>query len=298
MTGGQGAAAGAPKARWLIVHADDYGLTPAVSEGILRGHRDGILTSTSVLTLAPGFGPSARRLASSPIDVGVHLAAVGEDPPLLGAREIPTLVDRRGRLASSWKVLAPRLAAHRVDPSDLAREFGAQIDAAVSGTGRRPTHLDTHQHLHLWPSVAAVVVELARARGIPAIRVPRSHRAGVGTAVRALSRRLERRAVAAGLVAPDDSSGLDEAGRVDQRALAAAVEGFARRGAAVAELGCHPGEADDPDRHRYRWGYTWSTELEALTSSEARQAVARAGFTLGGYDAVVDAGAAGRGPRA
>ncbi|HEX7094516.1 MAG TPA: ChbG/HpnK family deacetylase, partial [Acidimicrobiales bacterium] len=85
--------------RLLIVNADDYGLTAAVSAGILRAHRNGIVTSTSVLALAPGFRQSAAWLLDEPsLGVGAHLALVGEDPPLLSAREIPTLVDRRGRL--------------------------------------------------------------------------------------------------------------------------------------------------------------------------------------------------------
>ncbi|HEX2850358.1 MAG TPA: ChbG/HpnK family deacetylase [Acidimicrobiales bacterium] len=278
---------GRPDRRVLIVHADDYGLTEAVSAGILRGHEDGIITSTSVLTLAPAFASTAPRLAASPIDVGVHLAAVGEDPPMLSAREIPTLVDRRGRLPLSWKVLLPRLAARRVDPADVAREFAAQVEAAVTATGRRPTHLDTHQHLHLWPSIATVVVDLARREAIAAIRVPRSHRPGIGTGVRRLSRRLEKAARGAGLQVPDDSTGLDEAGRVDGAALQAAVDGFARRGARVAELGCHPGEHDDPHRHRYAWGYTWGAELDTLTAPESRRIVAAAGFELGGYEVLV-----------
>ena len=69
--------------------------------------------------------------------MGVHLAAVGEDPPLLSAREVPTLVDRRGRLARSWRAFLPRAAAGRVDPDDLRREFGAQI-AAVRAAGGDP----------------------------------------------------------------------------------------------------------------------------------------------------------------
>ncbi|MDP9418579.1 MAG: ChbG/HpnK family deacetylase, partial [Actinomycetota bacterium] len=79
--------------RLLIVNADDYGLTAGVSRGILRAHREGIVTSTSVLAVAPGFATTVGWLGESPqLDVGAHLAAVGEDPPLLSAAEIPTLV--------------------------------------------------------------------------------------------------------------------------------------------------------------------------------------------------------------
>ena len=273
----------------LIVNADDYGLTEQVSAGILRAHRDGIVTSTSVLTLAPGFRTAGPWLTDHPgLGVGVHLAAVGEDPPLLEARQVPTLVGRRGRLAPSWRHLLPRLAAGLVDPTDLRREFAAQIEA-VRAVGASVSHLDTHQHLHLWPSVASVVLDLARAEDIPAVRVPRSHRLPLAPGLNRLARNLARRAASSGVVTPADSSGVDEAGGMDLAGLNRALDGFVRRGAPSAELGTHPGEPVDPDRHRYRWGYHWGDELGLLTSSAAREAVESRGFVLGDYRALATA---------
>lgn len=270
--------------RLLIVNADDYGLTRAVSAGILRAHRQGLVTSTSVLTLAPGFGPTGAWLADEArLGVGVHLAAVGEDPPLLAAAEIPSLVDGRGRLAISWRVFLRRAVAGRVDPDDLRREFAAQVDA-VAALGIPLSHLDSHQHLHMWPAVRPVVVDLAVSRGIPAIRVPRSHRRHpLGMVVNGLAARLAAAAREAGLRFADDASGVDEAGHLDRPRLEAALDGFVARGAASAELGTHPGEGDDPDRHRYRWDYTWNDELAVLLAPESRRAVEDRGFVLGRY---------------
>ncbi|MFN0090689.1 MAG: ChbG/HpnK family deacetylase [Acidimicrobiales bacterium] len=269
----------------LIVNADDYGLTPAVSQGILDAHRRGVVTSTSALALAPGFARCARWLDDHPeLGVGVHLAAVGEDPPLLTAAEIPTLVDRRGRLAASWRQFLPRAAAGRIDPADLRREFAAQL-AAVRAARPAPTHLDTHQHLHLWPLVGRVVLELASAEGVPAVRVTRSAaRSPVGAGVRRLARRLEHAAAGAARQSPARFAGLDEAGRLDEAALVAALEALA--GAESAEIGCHPGAGDDPDRARYRWGYSWEAELAALCSPGVRRRVDQLGFRLGTFAAL------------
>ena len=148
----------------------------------------GIVTSTSVLALAPGFAPSVRWLDDAPhLGRGAHLAAVGEDPPLLSAREVPTLVDRRGRMWSSWRVFLPRAAAGRIDPDDLRREFAAQIDA-ITSAGVAIDHLDTHQNIHLWPMVSDVVLGLGRAARRPnrpghpvdRARAGRCHRAAAG----------------------------------------------------------------------------------------------------------------------
>lgn len=277
--------------RLLIVNADDYGLTEAVSAGILRAHHDGLVTSTSVLAVAPGFASTGKWLAGeADLGVGAHLAVVGEDPPLLSAAEVPTLVDRRGRFAISWRVFLRRSVAGRVDPADLRRELTAQVEA-VAGLGVTVDHLDSHQHLHMWPLLQPVVIDLALACGVPAVRIPRSHRRHpVTVVVNRLSTRLAAAARAAGLRFAEDASGVDEAGHLDGRNLVAALDGFVARGAASAELGTHPGEPDDPDRHRYEWDYTWDDELNVLLAPESRKAVEDRGFVLGRYSDLPHAG--------
>ncbi|MGQ0617811.1 MAG: ChbG/HpnK family deacetylase [Acidimicrobiia bacterium] len=276
--------------RLLIVNADDYGLTQGVSRAILRAHHDGIVTSTSALAVGPAFAATAPWLDEAPaLGVGAHLAAVGEDPPLLSAAEVPTLVDRHGRLALSWRQFLPRMAAGRVDPADLEREFAAQIEAVVAAVGRsRVTHVDTHQHLHLWPRVGTVVLTLAQRWKVPAVRVPGSvSRAPAGLAVNALAARLRRRLRTAGSpAAPEAFAGFDEGGTLAEPELVATVDRLGATGAVTAELGLHPGEHDDPDLARYQWGYRWGDELAALVSSTAREAVARNGFELGSFAAL------------
>jgi predicted glycoside hydrolase/deacetylase ChbG (UPF0249 family) len=277
----------------LIVNADDYGLTAAVSRAILCAHRDGIVTSTSALAVAPGFEAAAPALRDTgSIGVGAHLAAVGEDPPLLSARDVPTLVDRRGRLASSWRVFLPRMAAGRVDPDDLRREFRAQVEC-LQGAGLTLGHVDTHQHLHLWPAVGEVVLDVAAQAGVRAMRIVHSGARGpVGSTVRRLAARLERRARARGVRFPGTAAGLDEAGTLDLPALMGAIERLGRAPVASAELATHPGEAADPDLDRYRWGYVWDRELAALVDPGVRRRVDEAGFRLGTYADLASASAA------
>lgn len=280
--------------RTLIVNADDYGLTEAVSTGILRAHSDGVLTSTSVLVLAPAFATTASWLRDTEgIGIGAHLAVVGEDPPLLSAREIPTLVDARGYLPSSWRKLLPLVATRRIDLADVEREWAAQLDA-LRGAGLTVDHLDSHQHVHVFPGLSGVALRLATTHGIPAVRVTRSASNGpVGRVVRRLAGSFATRAQTAGLVFPGDAAGLDEAGRLDVARAVEAVERLAAGGAEVMELSGHPGEHDDPHRHRYAWDYRWGDELDALCSPLVRAAVARHALRLGTYRDLVAAGAPG-----
>jgi predicted glycoside hydrolase/deacetylase ChbG (UPF0249 family) len=275
--------------RLLIVNADDYGLTAGVCRAIVRAHRDGIVTSTSALALGPAFTTGSAFLDDVPeLGVGVHLAVVGEDPPLLAKSEIPSLVGDDGRLALSWKRFLPRAFAGRVDIADLRRELSAQLDA-VSGAmpGRALTHLDTHQHLHLWPPLGSLVIELARERGIPAVRVTRSAgHGGRALVVNRLGRRFDAKARAAGLRTTDAFAGFDEGGTLVTEVLVRTIDRLGATDARTVEIGIHPGEHDDADLARYEWGYRWADEFDALISPDVRAAVERNAFTLGSYAAL------------
>ncbi|HIG74258.1 MAG TPA: ChbG/HpnK family deacetylase [Bacteroidetes bacterium] len=151
------------------------------------------------------------------------------------------LWSRRGRLAA------------------VAREWSAQADAFEDIWGQTPTHLDSHQHVHLAPPLARLAVEIAASRGIPRIRAPRNGSPGRGLAGRAetavfyaLGRRLARRATSAGLVVPDTFDGFTVSGRASRLAL----REFRQSG--VTEWMVHPGERDEPG------GYARRQEVGAL----------------------------------
>jgi predicted glycoside hydrolase/deacetylase ChbG (UPF0249 family) len=242
------------------------------------------VTAASIICVGAAFQVAARLARDSPsLSVGVHLAMVGEDPPLLTTREIPTLVDGRGRFPRSWRTVVARAAGRRIDPADVRREFSAQLERARD-IGIPLTHIDTHQHVHLWPDIAEVTIQLARAHGIRALRIPCSHRrrpVGVGVAV--LSRRLRARARDAGLRFTETHFGLDESGQIDKTTLACAIRRAAGQGRRTAELTVHPGAHDDPELARFPWGYAWGRELEALLDPAARELVGQVGYRLGSF---------------
>ncbi|NMR19429.1 ChbG/HpnK family deacetylase [Cellulomonas fimi] len=268
----------------LVVTADDLGLTDGVCRAVHAAHTGGIVTATSLLAVGQAFDTAAAMLRATPtLELGAHLALVGEDPPLLPARRVPTLVDARGAFPLTYRTVVARGLAGRIDPDDVRRELTAQLERVLS-VGVPVTHLDTHQHTHLWPVVGEVVTELAGRYEIPAVRLPSSRARGpVGIAVRTLSRRLERRLDAHGLARTDGYAGLDEAGSLDLGRLDAALAGAARDGVASLEVNAHPGEAGEPELHRFAWGYRWADELAALTDPRARELVERRGFRLAAF---------------
>lgn len=273
----------------LVMTADDYGLTEGVCRGIVAAHRHGVVTATSVLAVGRAFDYGASLLRDAPtLAVGAHLALVGEDPPLLSAAEIPTLVGRDGRFPLSYRTVVRRAALRRIDPDDVRREFAAQLER-IRSAGLAPEHIDTHQHLHLWPSIGQVVAQLAAESGISAVRRPWSASRGpTGVGVRVLGRRLGRRLEECGLASTALYAGLDEAGRLDLTDLAAALGRAVERGAHSLEINTHPGE-EDPDMSRFEWGYRWGDELALMQSPQTAALIEARGFRLGAMQALGEA---------
>ena len=261
----------------LVVNADDFGMSPAISRGILRAHRDGIVTSTSLLGNCPDLDQARALLAEAPnLGVGVHLALV-EGGPVAEAARVPTLLAADGRFRSRGAEFISAWTRRHIDAADVEREFDAQV-ARVRDAGIKIDHLDTHHHLGFLPVVGRTVEAVARKHGIAAIRSAietptlswatdprRGLKAGVLTGLGWLSRRqlgLRRHTA--------QSWGYVESGRLDEVRV---LEIIGRLAPGPHEIICHPGEESTT-------GYDHAGELRALTSQKVRRAIGQRGVTL------------------
>ena len=245
-----------PAAKVLIVNADDFGLTPGVSRGILEAHRNGIVTSTTLLVNRE-IPPAQRdELQASGLGVGVHLnLTLGT--PVSNPRRVPSLVDAEGRFIRDAREAAARA---RIDEARI--ELGSQIDAFRKIMGRFPTHLDTHHHVGRHDPILDLVLDFARALKVPV----RSQDAAVRTAARRL-----------GLRTPDHFMG--ESGPEPYWSRERTLEHLAGLPTGLSEFMTHPGYFDD-DLAYSRYGRQRETELAGLTDPECRRAVERHGIQL------------------
>jgi len=156
----------------LIVNADDFGLTSGVNRAIIELHSAGVLTSTSLMARAGATDEAIELAVRTPtLGVGCHVVLV-DGEPVLPPDQIPTLVDSRtGCFPSSLNTFLARLFTGRIRATEIEAEAGAQIDF-LQQRGVRLTHIDTHKHTHVFPTVLRPVLRAARARGIHAIRNP------------------------------------------------------------------------------------------------------------------------------
>jgi predicted glycoside hydrolase/deacetylase ChbG (UPF0249 family) len=244
----------------LIVNADDFGYTESVSAGILRAHRDGIVTATTLMTNAPHTDGAAKLARATPsLDVGVHLV-VSFDRPLADVARLRTLVDADG------KFYRPKgLLARDIDREEALLEYRAQYDRARELLGREPTHVDSHHWVHDHPALEWAIGELAR---------------DTGAAARIHSDAQRDRLRARGVRTPDHFvREFQHEGKVGVEQLLALLKRLATR-EGVTELMCHPGENDEGLVKRSAYARERPTELATLTDPRARAAVKGLGITL------------------
>lgn len=271
----------------LIVNADDLGLHPALDAGILRAHREGIVTSATLLVMGPSAAEAVPRARAQGLALGVHLALSTALAPAAPAAEVPTVAPG-GRLRASWADFARAWITGRVRRVEVERELSAQL-AKARELGAEVDHLDAHQHLHLLPGIRPLVEALARREGL-AVRWPdrlprRDWLRAPGPAVKTLLLTVLAR------VAPRPPSGVRrvsaggvfEAGRLNEGALLALLDALPE---GDFEVGCHPGEGAPHVPEDPAWTYGWQTELEALTCPRVKARLHERGITLTTYAAL------------
>ena len=287
----------------LIVNADDFGMAPGVNRAIVESHRTGIVTSTSLLANAAAFDEAAALARANPtLAIGVHLNLT-EGRPLSNPAKLGALVTGSGEFLGNPESLFFRMVAGRVSLDAIEREYHAQIQRVLAA-GIHPTHLDGHQHVHMWPPVFALTARLAAEYGMAGVRSSRERRidfhglwrrnarlrgkilvqAGVGLGLAFLAVASRAALAAAGVATPDYFYGVSATGYLDRETLADVLRDVPE---GVSELMCHPGYVDATlERVSTRLLRQRETEFEAVAAPEARILAASLGIELVTYRAL------------
>lgn len=157
--------------RYLIINADDLGYSEGINAAIDRCSRQGVLRSATLMANGPAFEHAvAIAKSNGSLTVGVHLN-LSEWQPVSDPDRVAGLVDEFGFMRSSPWGLAHGLFAGSISKRDIRRELHAQV-AKILDYGLRPTHLDSHKHVHVLPQVLEVLLEIAAKYSIRWIRKP------------------------------------------------------------------------------------------------------------------------------
>jgi predicted glycoside hydrolase/deacetylase ChbG (UPF0249 family) len=192
---------------YLIVNADDFGMSDGVNGGIILAHEQGIVTSASLMVHGRGARDAADYARSNHrLGVGLHC-------------DLGEWVLRGGE----WEQVY-----HVVDTSDrsaVRAEVRRQLDGFRALMDRNPTHIDSHQHTHRREPVRSEMQEMADELGVPLREVDdRVRYCGAFYGLDADGTKLSRRLTPEGL-----------------RGIIASLE------PGIVELGVHPGLDPDPD---------------------------------------------------
>ncbi len=223
--------------RTLIVNADDFGLSPGVNRGILHAHQHGIVTSTSLMVRGPAAQDGVRAARQHPaLAIGIHVD--------LGEWHYTD-----GEWKERYRVVAMD------DAAQVATEVAAQLEAFRRMTGREPTHLDSHQHVHHDRNVKPALLEIGDRLGVP---------------VRAMTPGIRHEGAFYG----QDGRGVPYPDAISVQALVAVITALP---SGTTELACHPGFDSDLET-TYR--EERAIEVAALCHHDVRAAIEGEGIAL------------------
>ncbi len=156
--------------RRIIINGDDFGMAPGINQAIKMLHRQGRLSSVSVIVNMPWSDEALLYLREvGDLPAGLHLNLT-TGRPVLAAEKVPSLVEASGEFYRLHALL-PRLISGRVRQQEIQAEITAQMERFLAA-GISAQHIDSHQHLHAIPIVANEAAALMNRFGVTAVRNP------------------------------------------------------------------------------------------------------------------------------
>ena len=256
----------------LIVNADDFGLHPLINAGIIKGHQEGFITSTSLMPSAPCWQEAVRLAKENPrLGIGVHLTLVGSVPSVLPKEQVSSLLDDDGLFLPDYVAFAKRYYSGAVKKAELEAELRAQLERALS-CGVNITHIDSHQHTHVLPGINSLVLKLSNEYNIIRVRIPKEGYLFTGGFQTGVGRLIGRsglsfcadmaalRADSLGLRHPQHFYGMLAGGHLNAQLIANILRQLPE---GVSEIMTHPGLDSAALGKAFSWQYHWREELEA-----------------------------------
>jgi hopanoid biosynthesis associated protein HpnK len=274
--------------RQLIVTGDDFGLATPVNEAIEEAHRHGILTTASLMVNAGAAEDAVERAKRLPaLKVGLHLVLV-EGRPLLPPGTVPALVNEHGAFSSRLVRAGCTFFFRPGVRGQLESEIRAQFEA-FKRTGLQLDHVNAHNHMHLHPTILALILKVGKEFGLRAIRLPHEplmpswRAAGNGflprffawVALAPWTSLLKLRLRMAGIRTNDFVFGLHDSGHLTSQLVAGFLKQLPQ---GVTEIYFHPATRRCPEVDGTMPDYEHEREFEALTNEDIKELVATSGI--------------------
>lgn len=273
-----------------IISADDFGLSVEVNEAIEIAHREGVLSTASLMVAGPAAEDAVERAKRLPnLGVGLHLVVI-EGASVLPHTRLPLVTQPDGWFSSSQLGLGIDYFFRPEGRKELAAEITAQFEA-FRRTGLVLDHANAHKHMHLHPTVGRLLIDIGKQYGLQAVRTPLEppeplYAAGTYTdtlgdaALRRWTNLLRHQILSAGLVTNDWCFGLAWSGHMTADRVAALA---AHLPEGVSEIYFHPATHKNALLQKLMPTYEHKAEFEALCSSGFRAGLEHSHAVLSGW---------------
>ena len=275
----------------LIINADDFGIHPAVNEAVRKAATEGILTSTSLMAGGDAFDEAVEMARSMPsLGIGIHLTLVGGIKPVLPPSEVPSLTWDNGVFCHDYGKLIVRDLEGKISLSEVYEEWDAQIQK-IMNTGLPVTHMDGHQHMHMWPHFYPIARDLAKKYHISCMRVPDEDvlfgmkdghiiRWAAKNGLSLLSRMHRPDLKKNHIRTNDHFFGMLYGGHLSPERFAKFI---LQTKPGITEIMCHPSADTRAMEDTFHWGYHGEDELAGLLADINRELIAKKQISLISY---------------
>lgn len=275
----------------LIINADDFGIHPAVNEAVRKAATEGILTSTSLMAGGDAFDEAVEMARSMPsLGIGIHLTLVGGIKPVLPPSEVPSLTWDNGVFCHDYGKLIVRDLEGKISFSEVYAEWDAQIQK-IMNTGLPITHMDGHQHMHMWPHFYPIARDLAKKYHISCMRVPDEDvlfgmkdghiiRWAAKNGLSLLSRMHRPDLKKNHIRTNDHFFGMLYGGHLSPERFAKFI---LQTKPGITEIMCHPSADTRAMENTFHWGYHGEDELAGLLADINRELIAKKQISLISY---------------
>lgn len=256
----------------LIVNADDFGRHELINRAVERAFNSGCLKSATIMAGGAAV-EDAVKLAKkiSGLGVGIHFTLANGNP-VLPPNEIPSLVTEEGIFHADYVKFLKRYLSGKISLAEVRSELAAQLEK-IFRAGLTPTHVDSHQHLHHVPGIVEIVLDLAAASGIKAMRVANTKifdgeldsvgkfvgRLGLGSLAKFAAHAAHKKNFAT----PEHFAGIVAGESVSENFMLKLIENL-RDG--TTEVMLHPGTDNKILQDFCEWDHDFEEELTAVTS--------------------------------
>ena len=263
----------------LIVNADDFGRHELINRAVERAFNRGCLRSATLMAGGIAFDDAVKVAKKiSGLGVGIHFTlACGN--PVLPPKEIPTLVTAEGIFHADYVAFLKLYLRGRISLAEVRAELAAQLEK-IQRAGVKLTHVDSHQHLHHVPGIVKIVLELASAAGLHAMRVADAklfdgelktfgqfvRRFGLNSLAKFAAFHAHRKNFAT----PEHFAGIVAGEAVGENFMLKLIENL-RDG--TTEVMLHPGTDNKILQDFCQWDHDFEAELAAVTSPKVLAAL-------------------------